>query len=202
MFYDALENNHGLPYDPFKALVSPRPIGWVSTLSQSGVANLAPYSFFAAVAEKPAYVMFAGSGDKHSRRNAENTGEFVCSIVTSELREKMNLTSARVPDDVSEFEFGGLTQAPSRFVAPPRVAESPAALECRYWRTLEIPLQTPTAKPHAVVFGLVVGIYIDDRVIREGRVITDLIRPISRLGYREYAEVSAANIFDMPPPQT
>ncbi|MDB5650128.1 MAG: nitrilotriacetate monooxygenase component [Hyphomicrobiales bacterium] len=200
MFYDALENRHGLRHDPFKALVSPRPIGWVSTLARNGVANLAPYSFFAAVAEKPAYVMFAASGTKDSRRNAEETGEFVCSVATYDLRDKMNLTAARLAPDQSEFDHAGLMRAPSHFVAPPRVAESPASLECRYWKTIEFPPSGPDSKPHAAIFGLVVGIHIDDSVIRDGLVITDLMRPIARLGYREYAVVSAANMFSMASP--
>jgi flavin reductase (DIM6/NTAB) family NADH-FMN oxidoreductase RutF len=200
MFYDALENHHGLRHDPFKALVSPRPIGWVSTLGRNGVANLAPYSFFAAVSEKPAYVMFAASGTKDSRRNAEETGEFVCSVATYHLREKMNLTAARLGPNESEFDHAGLTRAPSHFVAPPRVGESPASLECRYWKTLEFPAVGPDDKPHAAIFGLVVGIHIDDSVIRDGIVITDLMRPIARLGYRDYAEISAANMFSMASP--
>ncbi|MBX9740770.1 MAG: flavin reductase family protein [Beijerinckiaceae bacterium] len=201
MFYDAVENVHGLRHDPFKALVSPRPIGWVSTLSRAGVANLAPYSFFAAVSEKPAYVIFSASGSKDTRRNVEDTGEFVCSIASYDLREQMNKTSARLPADCSEFEHAGLERAPSRMVAPPRVAASPAALECRYWKTIELPVASAQAKPHAVIFGLVVGIYIDDRVIEDGMVLTDRIRPLARLGYRDYAFVSAETMFSLPPPR-
>lgn len=199
MFYDALENRHGLRHDPFKALVSPRPIGWVSTLSRSGVANLAPYSFFAALAEKPAYVIFSASGAKDSRCNAEETGEFVCSVATYDLRERMNRTAARLGADESEFAHAGLTPAPSHFVKPPRVAESPAALECRTWRTIELPPATPDAKPHAAIIGLVVGIHIEDAYVRDGLVITDLMRPIARLGYRDYAWIGAENMFSMPP---
>ena len=202
MHYDALKNAHGLKHDPFKALVSPRPVGWVSTLSKDGVANLAPYSFFAAVSEKPAYVMFAASGSKDTRRNAEETGEFTCSVATYALREKMNLTASRLAHNKSEYDFAGLTPAPSHFVKPPRVAESPAALECRYWKTIELPGVTPDAKPHAIVIGLVVGIHIEDSYIRDGIVVTDLMRPIARLGYRDYAWIGAENMFAMnsPPP--
>src|SRR6185437_10070174 len=130
MFYDAIKNEHGLRYDPLKALVAPRPIGWISTVSRTGVLNLSPYSFFNAVSEKPAHVMFSSSGNKDSRRNAEETGEFVCSVATFGLKDKMNISSSAVAPDVDEFALSGLTPAPSRFVKPPRVAESPAALEC------------------------------------------------------------------------
>lgn len=197
MFYDALQNNHGLRHDPFKALVTPRPIGWVSTLSRDGVANLAPYSFFAAVSEKPAYVMFAASGSKDTRRNAEETGEFVCSVATYELREQMNLTATGLPHGESEFDYAGLSCAPSHFVRPPRVAESPASLECRYWSTIELPPVTPDAKPHAIVIGLVVGIHIDEAFIDDGMVATGRMRPIARLGYRDYAWIGPENIFTM-----
>ena len=200
MHYDALENRHGLKHDPFKALVTPRPVGWVSTLGRNGIANVAPYSFFAAVSEKPAYVMFSASGAKDTRRNAEETGEFVCSVATYALRDKMNLTASRLGPDESEFAFAGLTPAPSHFVKPPRVAESPASLECRYFKTVEFPAIRPDDKPHAAVFGLVVGIHIEDEYIRDGIVITDLMRPIARLGYRDYAVIGDENMFTMPSP--
>lgn len=139
MFYDAVANTHGLAIDPFKALVAPRPIGWISTLGKNGVVNLAPYSFFNAVSEDPHFVMFGSGGRKDSQRNAEETGEFVCSLATYELREAMNRTSAPVAPDVDEMKLVGLTPAPSRLVAPPRVKESPVAFECRYWRTIDLP---------------------------------------------------------------
>ena len=202
MFYDALKNEHGLKHDPFKALVSPRPVGWVSTLNKEGKANLAPYSFFAAIAEKPAYVLFSASGSKDTRRNVEETGEFVCSVATYDLREKMNLTAARLPHGDSEFDYAGLTPAASHFVKAPRVAESPAALECRYWKTVELPVASHDAKPHAVIIGLVVGIHIEEAYIRDGIVVTDLMRPIARLGYRDYAWIGADNMFAMASPET
>ena len=139
MFYDAVANSHGLAMDPFKALVAPRPIGWISTLGKNGVVNLAPYSFFNAVSEDPHFVMFASGGRKDSQRNAEETGEFVCSLATYDLREAMNRTSAAVGPEVDEMRLAGLTPAPSRLVAPPRVKELPVAFECRYWRTIELP---------------------------------------------------------------
>lgn len=200
MFYDAQTNEHGLKFDPVKALVAPRPIGWVSTLSRNGVLNLAPYSFFNMVSEKPTYVFFSSSGAKDSWRNAEETGEFVFSLATYDLREKMNITAAVVPPEVNEFELAGLTPAPSRLVKPPRVAESPAALECRYWKTVELPGHEGKAKKHAVVFGLVVGIHIDDRVIKDGRVDTGSLGLITRLGYHDYGVLRPEDVFTMGRP--
>ena len=201
MHYDALVNDHGLRHDPFKALIAPRPIGWVSTVSPAGTLNLAPYSFFAAVAEKPAYVLFSATGAKDSRRNAEETGEFVCSMASYDLRHKLNLTSARVAPEIDEFALAGVTWEASRFVKPPRVKDSPAALECRYWRTIELPQHGTHGLSHAVVFGLVVGIYIDDGYIRDGIVDTAAMRPISRLGYRDYSMVTPETVFAMDKPE-
>jgi flavin reductase (DIM6/NTAB) family NADH-FMN oxidoreductase RutF len=200
MYYDALVNDHGLRHDPFKALIAPRPIGWVSTVSRTGTLNLAPYSFFAAVAEKPAYVIFSATGPKDSRRNAEETGEFVCSVASYDLRQKLNLTSARVAPEIDEFALAGVQWEPSRFVKPPRVRDSPAALECRYWRTIELPRHGESGVAHAVVFGLVVGIYIDDAYITDGKVDTAAMRPISRLGYRDYSLVTPETVFTMDKP--
>jgi flavin reductase (DIM6/NTAB) family NADH-FMN oxidoreductase RutF len=126
MHYDAPTNEHGLRHDPFKALVA-RPIGWISTISKAGVLNLAPYSVFAAVAEKPGYVIFAASGAKDSRRNAEETGQFVCSMASYDLRHQMNVTATAAPPE-DEFALANLAWEPSLFVKPPRVRDSPAAL--------------------------------------------------------------------------
>lgn len=200
MFYDALKNDHGLAYDPVKALVAPRPIGWVSTVSKDGVLNLAPYSFFNMVAEKPAYVFFSSSGSKDSWRNAEDTGEFVFSLATYDLKDKMNTTSALVAPDVDEFKLAGLTTAPSHFVRPPRVAESPAALECTYWKTVELPSHGGKGKKHAIVFGLVVGIHIEDRAIKDGMVDTGSLGLIARLGYHDYGVLRPEDVFTMGKP--
>jgi len=189
MFYDAVANTHGLAFDPFKALVAPRPIGWISTVSKAGVVNLAPYSFFNAVSEDPHYVMFASGGRKDSQRNAEETGEFVCSLATYDLREAMNRTSMPVEPDVDEMKLAGLTPAPSRLVAPPRVAESPVAFECRYWRTIHLPGKDGSAGTHAIVLGQVIGVHVADEVISGGRVDVTKLRPIARLGYGDYAVI-------------
>jgi flavin reductase (DIM6/NTAB) family NADH-FMN oxidoreductase RutF len=200
MFYDAVANNHGLALDPFKALIAPRPIGWISTLGKTGVVNLAPYSFFNAVSEDPHFVMFASGGRKDSQRNAEETGEFVCSLATYELREAMSRTSAPVGPDVDEMRLAGLTPAPSRLVKPPRVKESPVAFECRYWRTIELPGRNDGPSGNAIVLGQVVGIHIADEVIIDGRVDVTRLKPIARLGYSDYAVID--EVFTLPRPGT
>lgn len=189
MFYDAVSNAHGLTRDPFMALVSPRPIGWISTLDAEGVVNLAPYSFFNAVSTNPHFVMFSSGGRKDSLRNAEETGEFVCSLATYDLREAMNRTSKHVEPHVDEMVLAGLSPAPSTIVAPPRVAESPVAFECKYWRTIDLPGADGGPGNHAIVLGQVVGIHIDDAALVDGRVDVTKLRPIARLGYQDYAVI-------------
>lgn len=189
MFYDAIANTHGLEFDPFKALVAPRPIGWISTLGKNGVVNLAPYSFFNAVGTDPHYLMFSSGGRKDSQRNAEEMGEFVCSLATYDLRDAMNRTSQHVGPDVDEMELAGLTQAPSKLVAPPRVKESPAAFECRYWRTITLPGHDDEPGTHSIVLGKVVGVHIDDAAITDGKVDVTKLKPLARLGYGDYAVI-------------
>ena len=193
MFYDAIENSHGLKHDPFKALVAPRPIGWISSLSPDGVANLAPYSYFNAVANRPNFVIFSSTGRKDSISNIEATGEFVCNLATWDLREAMNQSSASVGAGVDEFELAGLEKAPSRMVKPPRVAASPVALECTYYTTVELPSSGDWQ--NLVGFGQVVGIHVDDEVIVDGMVDVTKFKPIARLGYHDYAVVD--EIFSM-----
>jgi flavin reductase (DIM6/NTAB) family NADH-FMN oxidoreductase RutF len=201
MFYDALINAHGLKYDPFKALIAPRPVGWISTVSKTGVANLAPYSFFNAVSEKPAYVVFGSAGMKDTVVNVRDTGEFVCSLATYDLRHEMNMTSAQVPPDVDEFALGGLTATKSTMVTPPRVKESPVAFECRHFQTIDLPAATPGAPAgYHMVIGLVVGIHIDERFIKDGLVDTAAMRPIARLGYMDYAVVTPESTFTIGRP--
>jgi flavin reductase (DIM6/NTAB) family NADH-FMN oxidoreductase RutF len=189
MFYDAVANTHGLKWDPFKALVAPRPIGWISTLSKTGVVNLAPYSFFNAVSTDPHFVMFSSGGRKDSQRNAEETGEFVCSLATYDLRDAMNRTSQHVGPEVDEMALAGLTPARSKIVAPPRVAESPVAFECRYWRTIDLPGPDDGPGTHAIVLGQVVGVHIDDSVLVGDKVDVTKLKPIARLGYGDYAVI-------------
>jgi len=187
MFYETAGNAHGLRHDPIKAIVAPRPIGWISTIGRDGVVNLAPYSFFNLVAENPPYVMFSSSGRKHSQRNAEETGEFVCSLATFPLREQMNASSAMVGPEVDEFVLARLEKAPSRLVKPPRVAISPTALECRYWQTITPPSRS--REPYSIVIGEVVGVYISDNFLKDGMLDTVAMQPIARMGYRDYAVV-------------
>ena len=198
MFYDAVANTHGLKWDPFKALVAPRPIGWISTLGKNGVVNLAPYSFFNAVSTDPHFVMFSSGGRKDSQRNAEETGEFVCSLATYDLREAMNRTSQHVGPEVDEMALAGLTPAPSKLVAPPRVAESPVAFECRYWRTIDLPGPDGGPGTHAIVLGQVVGVHIDDAVIVGDKVDVTKLKPIARLGYGDYAVID--QVFELSRP--
>jgi flavin reductase (DIM6/NTAB) family NADH-FMN oxidoreductase RutF len=198
MYYDPRTRDHGLPHDPFKALVAPRPIGWISTISAKGVVNLAPYSFFNAVAERPPILMFSSSGVKHSKINAESGGEFVANMVTYDLRHEMNATSADVGPDVSEPEIAGLEMAPSIMVKPPRVARARAALECKYLQTLQLKDMNGALTESFMVFGEVVGIYIDDAILVDGKVDLAKIQPVARLGYMDYSMVET--VFAMARP--
>ena len=202
MFYES-KDHHGLEHNPFKSLIVPRPIGWVSTLDGDGVVNLAPYSYFNAVVSEPPTVMFASEGThtegdfKDSATNVRETGEFVCNLATWELREAMNATSANVARSVDEFELAGLTPTPSRLVKPPRVKESPVHLECTHLKTVELPSHDPE-RPSLVVFGRVIGIHIDDSIIRDGMIDMKVFKPIARLGYMDYTVVET--VFTMRRP--
>jgi flavin reductase (DIM6/NTAB) family NADH-FMN oxidoreductase RutF len=199
VFYSTDENKHGLKHNPFKALVAPRPIGWISTLSGEGVINLAPYSFFNGVSDVPPFVMFSSAGAKDSLRNIEQTGEFVCSLATYALKDQMNKTSAGVGPEIDEMKMAGLTPAASALVKPPRVAESPVALECTHHKTIPLPASETTQHDgYIMVIGRVVGIYVDDSVITDGLVDVTKIRPIARLGYMDYAVVDS--VFSMERP--
>ena len=199
MFYETAENAHGLRHDPFKALVVPRPIGWISSLAPDGTANLAPYSYFNAFGERPHIVGFSSSGVKDSQRNIEATGEFVCSLAVHALKDQMNASSAMVGTDIDEFALAGLTPAPSRIVTPPRVAESPVALECRYLQSVKLQGLDGAVSNSTLVLGQVVGIHIDDSLIEDGKVDVTRARPIARLGYMDYATVDT--VFAMRQPK-
>jgi flavin reductase (DIM6/NTAB) family NADH-FMN oxidoreductase RutF len=197
LFYEPHNRDRAiLPHDPFKALVAPRPIGWVSTLSADGVLNLAPYSFFNAVGERPAMLAFSSTGFKHSASFAGDSGDFVWNLPTYGLREAMNATSAEVDREVNEFELAGLEMAPSRLVAPPRVAASPCALECRVVHRLEIHDVEGRPTDQHITVGQVVGVHLDERYIVDGRVDTVALSPIARCGYRgDYTVVE--RLFEM-----
>ena len=203
MFYRP-GDDHGLRGNPFNQLVVPRPIGWISSLDAAGRVNLAPFSFFNAVAYVPPQVMFsttgphAEGGAKDSLRNVRETGEFVFNLATWRLSEAVNLTSAPAPRDVDELDLAGLSPAPGRVVRAPLVAESPVQLECTLVDTVE--LRTPDRAEHTntVVFGEVVGVHVADDAIVDGRVDVLRIDPIARLGYDQYTRVT--EVFDMTRP--
>jgi flavin reductase (DIM6/NTAB) family NADH-FMN oxidoreductase RutF len=203
MFYEPDKRNHGLPRDPFKALVVPRPIGWISTLDRDGRPNLAPYSFFNGVASDPPCVMFAASlrpkahERKDSHRNAEATGEFVVNLATFAQRTQMNASSAGLPHGESEFAAAGLEMLPSRIVRPPRVKGTKAHLECVYLQTVNLPASR-AGDENFVILGRVVGIHIDDDLIVDGLVDVTRARPIARLGYMDYAVVDEVFRMDRP----
>jgi flavin reductase (DIM6/NTAB) family NADH-FMN oxidoreductase RutF len=195
----------GLSFNPFKAVVAPRPIGWVTTVSKAGVVNLAPYSFFNAVSSDPPIVFYgangthdADGGEKDSLRNVRETGEFVCNLVTWELRAQMNDSSTPAPPGVDEMEVVGLQRLPSRLVKPPRVAASPAHMECKLHQLVELPPDPKTGKRNVMVLGLVVGVHIDDAFIVNGRFDTARAQPVARLGYYDFAVVTEA--FEMKRP--
>jgi flavin reductase (DIM6/NTAB) family NADH-FMN oxidoreductase RutF len=189
MFYDTAKNDHGLPRDPFKAIVSPRPIGWITSMSAKGEINLAPYSFFNAVSDEPPIVLFSSEGPKDSLVFVEETREFVCNLATFDLRHAVVETSAQFPRGVNEMAQSGLAPAPCRLVRPPRVAASPCALECKLLQIIDlVDLAGKPAHRH-VVLGQVVGIHIDDRFIKDGRLDTAAMAPIARCGYADYAVV-------------
>jgi len=190
MYYDPRLNSHGLPHDPFLALVVPRPIGWISTLDGAGNVNLAPYSFFNLVSGTPPFVMFASKPRKDSQRNAEETGEFVANMATYDLREAVNASSVEVGPEVSEPERIGLEMAPCRAVRPPRVARSPVVLECKYFKTVELFSSDGTRSASSVIIGEVVGIHIDDSVIANGHIDVTRMQPLARLGYMDYCAVN------------
>ena len=195
MDYDPRSEPHKLAHDPTTSLVVPRPIGWISTLSPTGIVNLAPYSFFNILSSKPPFVLFSSNSRKHSQANAEATREFVFNLATYDLRAEMNLTGTDFADGISEPDMAGIEMVPCRFVKSPRVARSPIALECRYSKTVELVRETGEKLPNALVLGEVVNVHIDDSVIVDGMIDMARIRPLARLGYMDYSVVD--NIFTM-----
>ncbi|NQV84698.1 MAG: flavin reductase family protein [Rhodospirillales bacterium] len=198
MFYK-IGTPHGLPHDPFKSCVVPRPIGWISSLSSGGTVNLAPYSFFNAIASEPPMVMFSTNGKqpfgpKDSLTNIEATGEFVCSMATWDLRDSMNATSAPERPEIDEFELAGLETEPSELVKPPRVKASPVHLECLYHTTVELPCDIEGGR-NALCIGHVIGVHIRDEFMTHGKIDIARIRPLARLGYQDYTV--AEQVFPM-----
>ncbi len=193
---------HGLAHDPFNAIVGPRPIGWISTHDGQGQPNLAPYSFFNAFNYAPPIVGFASIGRKDTVRNAERTGEFVWNLVTRPLAEAMNASSAPVGPEVSEFTLAGLTAAPSRLVAAPRVLESPVNFECKVTQIVQLQGSDGVAVPTWLVLGEVVAVHIARQLLPDGRYDTALAEPVLRGGGPgDYFEVLASARFVMNRPQ-
>lgn len=196
MFYRPADG-HGLPHDPFKALVVPRPIGWISSRSADGRDNLAPYSFFNGCGDAPPLVMFAQTGrktretlQKDSVANITETGEFACNIVPRALQDAMNLSSGSYDAGVDEFEVAGLTKVPCEQISAPRVAEAPAVLECKLVRIVD---DLPSWKDHArniMLIGEVVGVHIDESILEDGMVDVLRYNPLARMGYMDYTAVT------------
>lgn len=178
-----------LPHDPFKAMIIPRPIGWVSTMNRAGQVNLAPYSFFNAFSSWPQIVGFSSEGEKDSATFAMESGEFVWSMATYRLRDPMNATSAPLPRGESEFGHAGLATAPSRLVKPPRVAASPAALECRVTQVVSLKDLDGREGARLLVIGQVVGVHLDPAFVKNGRLDAVSMQPIARCGYDEYTVI-------------
>lgn len=196
MFYRP-EDGHGLPHNPFNAIITPRPIGWISTRSSDGIANLAPYSFFNGVAYDPPQVMFACTGAKDDQDNTKDsvaniraTGVFCVNVVEYAARDAMNASSAALGKDVDEFAHAGITAAECETIDCPRVADAPAALECRLTTITELP-----GAANRVVFGEVTGIHLRDNCLKDGRFDVTLFQPLGRMGYRDYTRV--AEVFEL-----
>jgi flavin reductase (DIM6/NTAB) family NADH-FMN oxidoreductase RutF len=188
-FYDPAAG-HGLPHDPFKAIVAPRLIGWVSTRATDGTLNLAPYSFFGAFASFPPIIGFCSEGRKDSIANIEANGEFVWNLTSKPLAEQMNRSSAPVAADVDEFALAGLTPVPGRNVNVPHVGESPAALECRLLQVVRLSTLDGTPMDNWLALGQVVGVHIREEYLKDGLFDTHAAQPVMRAGYRaDYAEI-------------
>jgi flavin reductase (DIM6/NTAB) family NADH-FMN oxidoreductase RutF len=201
MYYETAKNDHGLPYNPLKACVVPRPIGWITTLSAAGVVNLAPFSFFNLLSYDPPFVMFsagtheADGGRKDSVVNVQETGEFVYNMATWEQRDQMNLTAMLIERGVDEMAAAGLEPLPSRLVRPPRVKGSPVHFECRLHEVIRLPGNKPTSEHHLVI-GRVLAVHIEDAALTaDGRLDILKLRPIARLGYKDYTCIDS--IFQM-----
>ena len=204
MFFEPANGMHPPPlqHNPLNALVCPRPIGWISSINANGGVNLAPFSYFNAVSADPPYVMFAPNAaspavEKDTYRNVVEVPEFVVNLVSMELAQKMNASSAAFSSDINEFEACGVEPIASTVVRPPRVKQSKAALECTLYEVVPLPVGVDGRTSH-VVIGAVVGIHIDDDLIVDGRVDEVRLNSIARLGYFNYAGLG--EIFEIKRP--
>jgi flavin reductase (DIM6/NTAB) family NADH-FMN oxidoreductase RutF len=199
MFYRADTGDHGMRHDPFKAIVTPRPIGWIGTKGRDGSLNLSPYSFFNIVDDDPKIVMFSSGGRKHSARNAEETGVFTTSLASRDLVGKVNASSVAVPYGVNEFAIADLTPVFGKLVDAPYVGEAHVAMECVVTEVIRPRDRHGNRTDSHMVFGEVVGIHIDERIIRDGRLDMALARPVGRMGYMDYSE--ASDVFELVRPR-
>jgi len=192
MFYETgARDRKLLPHDPFKAIVTPRPIGWISTRSLDGRVNLAPYSFFNAFGGAPPIVGFSSEGFKDSVAFASESGEFVFNLASLDLMREISETSAPLPRGTSEFVHAGLAMAPSRLVQAPRVAAAHANLECKVCQVVQLTDRRGEAIDNHLVIGEVVAFHIEDAFIRDGRFDTAAAKPLARCGYQDYAAVES-----------
>ena len=202
MFYKTSEP-HGLPHNPFKSCVVPRPIAWVTSMDADGVLNLAPYSFFNALTDNPPMIMLSFNGyhehggEKDTLANIKATREFVINMVPLALKDAMNVTTEGVAHEVNEIELAQLETEPSELVRPPRVAAAPIHLECEFFSEIELPCHQPNSI-NRMVLGSVVGIHIRDEVLVDGMVDLGKVNPLARLGYMQYTSVQ--DIFTMQRP--
>lgn len=200
-YYYEPAKGHGLPHDPFNAIIGPRPIGWVSTRGSDGSVNLAPYSFFNAFNYTPPILGFSSTTAKDSLRNARETGEFVWNLTTRDLAEPMNMSCANVPYGNNEFELAGLTAIPSRMINVPRVAESPVHFECKVTQILELTDVAGGVTPATIVFGQVVAVHISHHLLKDGVFDTFGAGIILRAGGPSaYAVIAPDSRFDMRRP--
>lgn len=199
------QDGHGLPHNPFKAIVAPRPIGWISSRDAQGRDNLAPYSFFNGVADAPPMIMFSVTGRKVGREgetkdslaNIRASGVFAVNIVSWELKDAMNLTSGGYAHEEDEFALAGLEKADCVEIDCARVAAAPATLECRLWKEVALPTAGPDTD-NVVVFGSVVAVHIHDAMLTDGIFDLEKFQPVARCGYKDYAVVR--ELFQMTRP--
>ncbi|PPR76147.1 MAG: hypothetical protein CFH01_01972 [Alphaproteobacteria bacterium MarineAlpha2_Bin1] len=202
MFYKTEENNHGLSHDPFKAIVAPRPIGWIGSIDTNGVPNLAPYSYFNAISDNPYFVVFGSINYKDSIKNCEDNKDFTCSLVSENLFNAMNNSSATVNPEVDEFNLSGIKKESGKIVKAPFVKGCCAALECQHWKTIDLPgSDRSTGQGNFIIIAKVVGIYIDDKYIINGRFDIASVKPLARLGYMDYGVIGKNNIFSKNRPK-
>ena len=203
MFYEP-KKGYPLLHNPFNALVFPRPIGWISSLSKTGIANLAPYSFFNAIAYVPPQVMFSATayhnqgGFKDSVANILFTKEFVINLATKKLKQQVVQSSIDAPNDIDEFKLMKLKKRKSKIVKPPSVAESPVNLECRLLKKIDLKTTSKNKNQNKMIIGEVVGIYIDNKFIKNNKINSLAMRVISRMGYTEYSEVDSKFLMERP----